>query len=135
MNKNIVIRFVTYWATNIILLSLAYSLYPNAFELGNKNVGVVCAAIFSSFLLTTLLFIARGLARTRNILTRGRVFMFFYYWGSASFAIWIVARIADVSGFGIARYTWAVSLGFVISFIHWCVRQSFKGMKLVQTSN
>jgi hypothetical protein len=53
-----------------------------------------------------LLLAAKGLAKNRNFTIKGRAFMFLYYWGAASVAIWLIARIANVSGFEIVRFTW-----------------------------
>lgn len=57
--------------------------------------------------------------------------MFIYYWIAGSASIWIVARIAVVSGFGIARFYWAIGLGIFIALAHWTLRQAFKGIKLI----
>ena len=132
MDKNYLLQFVYYWIVNIILFSLAYAFYPNAFELSNINIAVVPSAIFSAFLFTVLTCLARGCAKARKITNRGRIFMFLYYWAVSSAGIWIVARMANVSGFGIARYTWAIGLGFVSAFVHWRVRQSLKGITLAK---
>jgi hypothetical protein len=133
MDKKFIVRFVSYWIVNTIIISFANTFFPNAFELGNANLSIPVAGIFSGFLLTIVLLIARGLARSGKLLVRGRVFMFLYYWGSASIGIWLVARVAGLSGFGIARFTWAIGVGFATAFIHWVLRQAFKGMKLYKS--
>jgi uncharacterized membrane protein YvlD (DUF360 family) len=131
VDKKFIIKFVGYWVVNTVVLALANSFFPGAFELGNAYLGAPAAAILSGFLLTTLLLLAKGLARSKYFTVKGRVIMFLYYWGAASAGIWIVARIANVSGFGIVRFTWAIGAGFVVSLTNWLVRQVYKGMKLV----
>lgn len=133
MDKKFIVRFVSYWIVNVVILALVNTLFPGSFELGNANLSIPTAGVFSGFLLTVLLVIARGLARAINLPAKGRVFMFKYYWISASAAIWLIARIASLSGFGIARFTWAIGVGFATAFIHWVLRQAFKGMKLVES--
>lgn len=130
MDKKFIVRFLGYWTSNIMILSLANSFFPGAFALGNAYLNIPTAGIFSGFLLTVLLLLARGIARAANMPVRGRVAMFFYYWGSATIGIWLVARIASISGFGIARYTWAIGAGLAVSLTHWILRQAFKGMKM-----
>lgn len=131
MDRKFFIKYIGYWVVNTVVLSLANSFFGNGFELGNAYLSTPLAAAFSGFLLTTLLFLAKGLARNKLFKIKGRYLMFVYYWGAASAGIWIVARIADVSGFGIARFTWAIGCGFVISLTNWLLRQAYKGMKLV----
>jgi uncharacterized membrane protein YvlD (DUF360 family) len=125
------LRFVSYWVVNSIILSLASSLFPNGFEMGNAYLSIPLASILSGFLLTAILLIARGLARSIDLPKRGRYIMFVYYWVAASVGIWIIARIASVSGFGIARYYWAIGAALITAFIHWGVRQALKGIKLI----
>lgn len=132
MNKKFLLRFISYWISNTLVLSLANSLYPDFFELGNANLNSTLAAVFSGFLLTVLLFLARGLARTQELPKKGRFVMFVYYWLAGSAGIWLIARIATVSGFGIARYTWAIAAGFATALSHWILRQALKGMKMVE---
>lgn len=132
MDKKLMVRFVSYWIVNVVILALVNTLFPGSFELGNAGLSIPAAGIFSGLLLTVLLAVARGLARSRNFLVKGRIFMFIYYWGAASFAIWLIARVASVSGFGIASFKWAIGLGFAVSLVHWTVRQALKGMKLVE---
>lgn len=131
MDKKFVMRFVGFWMVNSLVLALANSFFVSAFVLGNAYLSAPAAAVFSGFLLTILLLLAKGLAKTGNFTKKGRVFMFLYYWGASSFAIWLVARVANVSGFGIFRFTWAIGCGIVVAFSNWLLRQAYKGMKLV----
>lgn len=131
MDKKFVIKFVVYWIVNSIILGLANAFFPTNFVLGNAYLAIPVAVIFSGFLLTTLLFLAKGLARGGNLVKRERIFMFLFYWGSAAFGVWLVARIAPISGFGISRFTWAIAAGFVVSLANWLLRQAFKGMKIL----
>jgi uncharacterized membrane protein YvlD (DUF360 family) len=131
LKKKFTLKFLGYSIVNTLVLSLANSFFPDAFELGNAYLNAPLAGLFSGFLLTTLLFLARGLARSKYFTVKGRIIMLIYYWGAASAGIWIVARIASVSGFGIARFTWAIGCGFVISLTNWLVRQVYKGLGLI----
>jgi len=131
MDKKFAIRFLGFWIINTIILTLANTIFPGAFELGNAYLNLPTAGIFSGFLITALLLIARGLARTKDLPKKGRIVMFIYYWGSASLSVWLIARVASLSGFGIARYTWAIGTGFALSLTHWLLRQAFKGVKML----
>lgn len=131
MDKDFTTKFLGYWVANTIVLSLANTFFPDYFELGTASLSAPMAAVFSAFLITSLLFMAKGLSRKKMFKMEGRYIMFAYYWLSAFAAVWLVARIADVSGFGVASFVWAVALGFVVSLANWAVRQTYKGMKMV----
>jgi len=125
-----VVKFVGYWVVNAVTLALANTYFPGSFELGNAYLGIPMAVLLSGFLLTTMLFLAKGIAKSQNFAIKGRYIMFLYYWGAASVGIWVIARIAAVSGFGIVRFTWAIGAGFAVSLGNWLLRQAFKGVKL-----
>jgi hypothetical protein len=131
MDRKFTTKFAGYWVVNTLVLSLANTFFPDALELGNAYLSTPAAAVFSGFLLTTLLLLARGLSKTRSFAVKGRVIMFLYYWAAGSAGIWVVARIANVSGFGIVRFTWAIGCGFAVSLSNWLLRQAYKGMRLV----
>ena len=58
--------------------------------------------------------------------------MFFYYWLTNFVAIWILARFAALSGFGIEAYYWAISLGFVANLVQWVLWTVLDKAKLVE---
>lgn len=130
LDKKFATKFVGYWVVNTLVLSLANSFYQGPIELGNAYLGAPSAAVFSGFLLTTLLLLAKGLAKNKMFFIQGRAMMFIYYWAAGSAGTWIVARIANISGFGISRFTWAISIGFAVSLSNWLLRQVFKGLKM-----
>src|SRR3990172_4233408 len=103
MDKKFATKFVGYWVVNTLVLSLANTFFPDSFEMGNAYLNTPLAAVVAGFLLTTLLVLARGLARSKMFKVQGRIIMFAYYWVAASAGVWIVARVADISGFGIVR--------------------------------
>lgn len=130
MDKKFAFKFVGYWVVNSLVLALANSFFLNTVVLGNAYLGTPAAAVFAGFLITVLLLMAKGLARTKLFMIKGRLMMFVYYWGAAAAATWLTARIANVSGFGIARFTWAIGIGLAVALSNWLLRQVFKGMKM-----
>jgi len=130
MDKKFVMKFVGYWVVNTLVLALVNTFFPDSFELGNAYLITPIAAVVSGFLLTTLLVLAKGLARSKMFKVQGRLIMFAYYWVAASAGVWVVARVADISGFGIVNFTWAIAAGFAVSLTNWMMRQAYKGMKL-----
>jgi len=122
-------KFVIVWAVNSFLLVLANSLFPESLELGNASLGTTVAAVFSGFLLTLFTRLAKPVAKNLKLVAKGRYVMFMFYWVVNSAGIWLVARVAGLSGFGIARFTWAIGLGLFATLTQWAVRQAFKKVK------
>jgi len=109
----------------------AESLYPFAYALGNADITPTKAAIFSGFLLTIAGRAAKDILPNWGIKTTGRYKKFVVYWLVNSAAIWLIARFAFITGFGISSYYYALALGFVSTFLQWIARQVFKKAKLV----
>lgn len=123
-------KFLAFWVVNAALVYSADYLMPNGYELGNANYQPVMAALVAGLALTFVGFFAKVFAKGAGINKRGRYPMFLYYWLANSAGIWLIARVADLTGFGIARYYWAILLGFLASLLHWGARQVMKNLKL-----
>jgi uncharacterized membrane protein YvlD (DUF360 family) len=57
--------------------------------------------------------------------------MFLVYSAVNAFGIWLLGRIAPVSGFGLAAFYYAVYLGIIASVAQWLLRQIFKAATLL----
>ena len=127
MDPKFLKRFVVVWFVNSLAFYLANLFYPQNMVLGNANFSALTAAFVSGFLLTLLLRIAKPFIVKFGVTKmQGRFAMFFFYFLANSFAIWILAKMAPVSGFGISKFYWAFELGFVVSLVQWLARQCFK---------
>src|SRR3989344_7512638 len=124
-------KFFVYWVVNSALMYLVNYLMPNYYVLGNVNFTPMSAGLVAGFALTLVGFIAKTFAKGAGLTKRGRYPMFLYYGLANSAGVWVIARVADLTGFGIARFYWALLLGFLASATHWLVRQGLKKGKLL----
>jgi hypothetical protein len=97
MDKKFVIKFVGYWVVNTIVLSLANTFFPAAFELGNAYLNTPVAGLFSGLLLTILLFMAKGLARSKNCRSEW-IWNYPLYMGNWSWFCNITYKLASAAG-------------------------------------
>ncbi len=132
MNSKFLVRFVLVWALNSSLFYLGNMLYPDSLVLGTATLSKGMAAVFSGLLLTILCKMAKPFVTKVGIKSvSGRLKMFVFYWLVNSLAIWIIARLAPISGFGIVAFYWAFLLGLATSLGQWLLRQVFKAVKAV----
>lgn len=124
-------RFAIVWLANFLVIYLANSMYPTLWVLGNASLTPLKAIIFSSFLLTVAGKVAREVFPKWGIKVSGRLNKFLLYWVVNSAALWLIARMAFLTGFGISAYYYALLLGFVAGIGQWLIRQIFKYAKLV----
>jgi uncharacterized membrane protein YvlD (DUF360 family) len=123
--------FIALWLVNSLLLSLATNFYPANFELGNFWLTKLAATFWAGFWLTTLVWVAKPVSTRFNINLEGKGRIFLFYWGCNSIAIWLIARLAPITGFGISRYYWAIGLGFIMNITQWGTWQFLKVGKLI----
>ena len=126
------IRFAFLWLVNSVILFLAASYYPTHFVLGNVAISRLTAGIFAGFLITFLCRLAKPIIGKFGLKLKGRIKMLGFYWLINSLAIWLVARLSIISGFGISAFYWAFALGIVTTLAQWAVRQAFKATGLIK---
>lgn len=131
MDKKLFVRFVVLWFINSTLIFLASVLYPHIYVLGSAFAPLPVAVVVSGFFLTLLCKLGKKLTNKLNGKIKGRLGMLIYYWVINSVALWLVARFAPFTGFGITAFYWAFALGFATNLGQWLVRQLFKVTKLV----
>ncbi len=106
--KNILI----YTIHNSIFLYFSYIFFPSKFVLGNAKLSFWAAVFVSGFVWTLIL---KRLLLT--IQTRSRFVRFVLSWIFNFVALWIVARIAPYSGFGVVKFTWLIGLAFIANIV------------------
>lgn len=117
-NKNLKVWLINVF-TIALVLYLSSWLYPKDVVLGNNLISVPLAVIFNALILTALL------ASIKPVLFKLKLKkMTDWYWALSYavtniVAIWILARFAVSTGFGISSFTVAISLGLVLTIIQY----------------
>lgn len=110
-------RFILYFIHNAILIYLANQIFPEKFVLGNLRYTNVIAVIISSFLLTLFLeLVSISLTRAKKIKLDNKR-RFGTFWMANFLGLWLVARIAPFTGFGVVRFTWLIGLSFLVNLL------------------
>ncbi|MDP3994461.1 MAG: hypothetical protein Q8P91_01355 [bacterium] len=105
--------FFVSWLVGSFLLYFATLTYPDNFVLGSARHSVLSAAVFSGLVWTLIIFSANPILKSLKLkLGKGCAkFVFGYF---VSFAgLWIVARLAPYTGFGVTRFTWLMGLSLL----------------------
>lgn len=117
--------FIAFWALDSLLLYLATLVYPAAYTLGTFRLSTFWAAIVAGFIWTSLVWFSEPLVLIVKLKVSDKMKMAFYL--LANFvALWLVARIAPYSGFGVVSFVWAFVLALVANLTQYLI------MKLVK---
>jgi len=129
------IPFVSFWLLNSIFFYLASILRPQNFELGTATIPENIAFLWAGAWLTFIVLTSRYILANLGVKLKERALTFLYYWGANSVVIWVLARLAEYSGFGISRFYWAITLGFVVNVAQWGLWQVLKSYKLLKVKS
>ena len=116
-------EFILPWIHDSVLIYFASQIMPGKFVLGTYKLSFIVAILISGFLLTVLVDVAcMGLARIKN-LKLDKIKKAFVFWFINFVALWIVARIAPYSGFGVVRFTYLIELSFATNLIQLAIKK------------
>ena len=127
------IPFISFWILNSTLILLASVILPKNFELGSSTIPVSLAHFWSGAWLTFVVWMSKPILTRLGVKLQGSFQLFVYYWFTNSVVIWILARFAEYSGFGISKFYWAVILGFIVNLAQWNLWQVLKRFKIVSS--
>lgn len=116
-------------AVNALLLYLASVLYPRNIVLGNNVLAPYLAVIITAVLLSVVLSFTLPVARVLKIKEKNELGMSLSYTVANIIGLWLLARMAVFTGFGVSSYVVVVILGLILSAVQYGVWKQFGGKK------
>lgn len=118
------------WLVNSLVVYLLSGLFPNKIVLGNEFLSPLAAVLITGLLVMVIDHLGKH-ANAFKFKLKKREYKFGYYLAVNTVAFWLLARIPFLTGYGIARFYWAIVLGVVTTIVQWLIRQGFKKGKLI----
>lgn len=116
-----ILPFVLFWIVNSLFIYLATLVYPAKFVLGNFRFSPLMATIWAGLWITVIVWLAVWIVGKLKIKLSGSLTMFLFYWLADALAVWITAHLAQITGFGIASFLYAIALGLVLDIVQYLV--------------
>ena len=117
--------FISFWVLDSLLLYLATVVYPAAYTLGTFRLSTLWAAIVAGFIWTALVWFSEPIVSIVKLKVTDKMKMVFYLFANFV-SLWLVARIAFFSGFGVASFVWVFVLALVANFVQYFVMKVVK---------
>ena|SRR3990167_4676536 len=105
--------FIVFWLTNSLLLYLANLIFPGSFVLGTYRLSYFWSGVVAALVWTVLASLSEPIRKRFNLALKGPVKMFLYYYLANFVALWLTARMAPLSGLGVASFVWVGGLALV----------------------
>lgn len=114
---------------NAIALYVASLVVPAAVVLGNANLSNWMAVVITSALLTALLWLVKPVMKTAKLKVKSDLAINMTYLVTNVVGLWVLARLANYSGFGVSSYMMVVVLGLVLNTLQYGVWKMLDGKK------
>lgn len=121
------VAFISLWVTNSLFFYIAFLVFPDALVLGNNIRSPIVASLLSGLLLTLIVGIVPSVLKMANLKVKEEQKMAFIYFVFNALGIWLIARMATITGFGISTFWVALVLAFVVNFLQWGVWKATSG--------
>ena len=122
--KNMLNLWATIFLANALLIYVASLLYPAYIVLGNDSLSPWAATVVTSLILTLILAIAYPLVKSMKLKKDKDLISTIFYIAINIVGVWLLARGAIYTGFGITSYLVALVLGAILvlsQYIIWKV--------------
>lgn len=101
----------------LITLSLSSILLPQTMVLGNNRIPSFLALVLNSVLLTVLLVLVPIISKKFRLKLKSATSMNFTYGTVNIVGLWVLSKLANIFGFGIASFWVAIMLGSFITIV------------------
>jgi len=124
------VNFLSFWVANTVILLLASAILGSNVVLGNDKISKPVAAIIAGLILTALIFIIPPIIEKSGYKIKNENIWPAIFFVGNIIVIWIIKRIAVISGVGISNILWVLILGVIVTLVELVITRATGAMKL-----
>ena len=106
--------YIVYWVVTGLLLYAVNYFFPQSVVLGNHKLNSFEAALYGSFWITFVSWAIVDIFHSRGLKQDNLLMFVATYFVADTAAIWMIARIPRLAGFGIINYQWVLITAAVL---------------------
>ncbi|KKR54766.1 MAG: hypothetical protein UT92_C0013G0002 [Candidatus Curtissbacteria bacterium GW2011_GWA1_40_24] len=129
MDQKKAVSFLTFWVVNTVVLLVANSIFGGNVVVGNQSISTGLSAIFAGLVLTALIPLAPKAVEQTGYKIKNQNVWPAIFLASNIVVLWILKRLAMVTGFGISSILWVLILAIVITFVELAVAKTTGAME------
>ena len=131
MDQKKAVSFLTFWVVNTVVLLLANAVFGGNVAVGNQSISTGLSAIFAGLVLTALIPLAPKAVEKSGYKIKKNVWPGIFL-GLNVVTLWILKRLAIVTGLGISSILWVIILAIVITFVELAVAKTTGAMEAME---
>ena len=129
MDQKKAVSFLTFWVVNTVVLLVANSIFGGNVVVGNQSISTGLSAIFAGLVLTALIPLAPKAVEQTGYKIKNQNVWPAIFLASNIVVLWILKRLAIVTGFGISSILWVLILAIIITFVELAVAKTTGAME------
>ena len=129
MDQKKAVSFLTFWVVNTVVLLIVNAIFGGNFVVGNQSISTGLSAIFAGLILTALIPLAPIAVEKSGFKIKNQNVWPAIFLASNIVVLWILKRLAMVTGFGISSILWVLILAIVITFVELAVAKTTGAME------
>ena len=132
MDQKKAVSFLTFWVVNTVVLLGANAIFGGNVVVGNQSISTGLSAIFAGLILTALIPLAPIAVGKSGFKIKNQNVWPAIFLVSNVVVLWILKRLAVVTGFGISSILWVIILAIVITFVEIAVAKTTGAMEAME---
>ena len=129
MDQKKAVSFLTFWVVNTVVLLIANAIFGGNIAVGNQSISTGLSAIFAGLILTALIHLAPIAVEKNGYKIKNQNVLPAIFLASNVVVLWVLKRLAVVTGFGISSILWVIILAITITFIELAVAKTTGAME------
>lgn len=114
---------------NAIVLYVGSILFPAQIVLGNYTLPPILAALATGVLLTGVMALTESIIKYFKLKIKKEMHFAMVYLAGNILGLWVLARLANYTGFGVSSYVVVIILGLLLNTLQYGVWKMFMGKK------
>ena len=114
---------------NAIVLYVGSMLFPTDLVLGNNILSPVLAALVTGTILSAVMALLEPILKSLKLKIKNEMHLALVYLVFNILGLWVLAKLANYSGFGVTSYIVVIILGLVLNTLQYGVWKMLDGKK------
>lgn len=114
---------------NAVILYVGSILFPTQIVLGNYTLPPILAALTTGVLLTGVMAFTESAIKYYKLKIKKEMQLAMVYLVGNILGLWVLARLANYTGFGVSSYMVVIVLGIVLNTLQYVVWKMLEGKK------
>lgn len=128
MDQKKIVELLSFWVVNSLVLLVSSAIFGGSVVLGNDKVSAPMAAVLAGLIITAASYlvppiVARSGFKVKSDPIRGVILA-----GANFVIVWIIKRLAQLTGLGVANIFYVVVLAALLTLGQWAVAKATGGM-------